>query len=126
MSFSELLSKGVRFVYQIKNKADYLGFAFIVSSIHMFIYCVPVAGCLIAITVSSAGFPFEFFLENYLLTIYMIVSMVSSALYLTKSKSLSIENFQLAFKYSFLPVLSAALLVLCIFILNVVYFLSRV
>ena len=51
---------------------------------------------------------------------------IRSVLCLTKSKSLSIENFQLAFKYSFLPVLSEALLVLCIFILNVVYFLSRI
>jgi len=113
-------------VYQIKNKAGYLGFTFLISSIIVIIYCVPVAGCLIAITFSSTGFPLEFFLDNYLLTIYMIISFGSSALYLIKSKSLDTENFQLAFKYSFFPIVSLVIFVLYLSILNLVYFLSRI
>lgn len=109
------MCKGLPLIFRIKNKEAYLGVAWFIALINAIIFTIPIISILIALTFSSFGFPFEFFIYNPILSIYVLVALVSSILFLIKSKSFKAECFAIAFKYSLLPILS--LVTLMIFIL---------
>jgi len=100
---------------QIKNKENYLGITWLLSLFNLIIFFIPIASCLIAISFSSFGFPFEFLFESIFLFVYFVIGFMSSVLFIINSKSFSAENFETAFRYSVLPILS--MLILVVFIL---------
>lgn len=104
------MCKGLPLIYHIKNKEAYLGFAWFVAFINAIIFTIPVASILISLTFSSFGFPFEFVISNALLSIYILIALISSIVFLIKSKSFKVESFAIAFKYSLLPILCLAAL----------------
>lgn len=116
------MCKGLPLIYRIKSKEDYLGLVWFVAIINTIIFTIPVASILIALTFSSFGFPFEFVIYNPFLSIYILVALVSSIIFLIKSKSFKVESFEIAFKYSLLPVFSLATLVLFILFASVLIF----
>jgi hypothetical protein len=113
------MCKGLPLIYCIKNKEGYLGIAWYVALINAIIFSIPVVSILVALTFSSFGFPVEFVLGNPLLSIYILVALVSSIVFLVKSKYLKVKSFGVAFKYSLLPILSMVVLVVFILFASV-------
>jgi hypothetical protein len=104
-------------INNINTLQNYLGITWTVSIFNI-IFAIPTAACLIALTFSSYGFPYEFMLENWGLFAYISIAFSSSVMFMFKYKSLEFNHVKAAFSYSLAPNISMALFVLFILFIS--------
>jgi hypothetical protein len=114
-----VMCKGLPLMYHIKNKENYLGLVWLISFFSAGIFFVPTFFCFAAIAFPSIGFPIEFLLEHVFIFIYGGISFIGSAIFLKKNKSFSVQNFDIAFRYSLIPISSVA--ILCVLVLYIIF-----